>query len=220
MSILDKRGFTMVELMVSMVFISVLLLAIAMLILQITSIYNKGLTMREANQTGQFITSELQRALNQTYTEEVFYEDMPGGSGARLCAGTTIYAWNYADHLDNGTNRIGGSADVRFVKFNGSPDDYCVEGDDGWSSPNIPSDATELLAEGNSNIALHSFTFGRGDVTDDSTQTIYSMTMVVGTTNTGLIIGNNCQADDKIADERCAINEFRFTARSGDKEDT
>lgn len=220
MSILDKRGFTMVELMVSMVFISVLLLAIAMLILQITSVYNKGLTMREANQAGQFIASELQRALNQTYTEEVFYEDMPANSGARLCAGTTIYAWNYAEHLSSGTNRVGGSADVRFVKFNGSPDDYCVEGDDGWSNPAIPGDATELLAEGNSNIALHDFTFSRSDVTGDSTQTIYTMEMVVGTTDTGLIVGNNCRADDLLADERCAINQFRFTARSGDKEDT
>ena len=72
-----QNGFTMIELMLSVTFIAILLLAIAMLIIQMSGMYNKGLTLREASQAGQFISSEIQRSLNQTYSNAVVYVNLP-----------------------------------------------------------------------------------------------------------------------------------------------
>jgi len=222
------RGFTLIELMLSVSFIAVLLLAIAMLVIQMSAIYNKGLTLREANQAGQFISSEVQRALNQTYSNAVEVAELPESQGGRLCVGGTVYAWNYPGNNNTGfertdaINQIGDprSSNVRFVKTSGATDQYCqVQSNGTWTS--LPADATELLSSGNANIAIHSFSLDKSSVAEDSTQTIYTIKIIIGTPNTGLITEGNsrrCKADDKKDDEWCAVNEFNFTARSGNRE--
>lgn len=215
-------GFTLVELTLAISFIAILLLAITMLIMQTASIYNKGLTLREANQAGQFISSEVQRSLNQTYSKAVEEVEFTDNTGGRLCAGTVVYAWNYADEFwpvaRSGTiNSLHNSSEVRFVKFPGVKADYCQTQSDGSWRP-LPSDAKELLAEGNANIALHSFSFDRLSVVNDDTQTIYAIKMVVGTPSNGLINGSSCRVGEMEDDEWCAVNQFSFTARSGNRE--
>ena len=212
----------MVELMLSVSFIAVLLLAIAMLTIQMSGIYNKGLTLREANQAGQFLSSEVQRSLNQTYSRAVEVVSFPDGVGGRLCAGGTVYAWNYPSGFTrvDAVNKLNESADVRFVKFSGSIEMYCQAQTDGTWTP-LPNSAVELLSGGNANIALHSFSLNRSDVPEDSTQTIYTVKMIVGTPSVGLVTENNtlrCKAGDKKDDEWCGVNEFTFTARSGNRE--
>jgi hypothetical protein len=64
MSSRQSKGFTLVELMLSMAFVSLLLLAIALLVIQISNMYNKGLTLRAVNESGQLIASDLQETLN------------------------------------------------------------------------------------------------------------------------------------------------------------
>jgi prepilin-type N-terminal cleavage/methylation domain-containing protein len=54
-----KQGFTLIELMLAMAFIAMLLLAIALIILQISTIYNRGLTIKEAVQASSAISSDL-----------------------------------------------------------------------------------------------------------------------------------------------------------------
>lgn len=223
------RGFTMVELMLSLSFIAILLLAIAMLIIQMSSIYNKGLTLREANEAGQFISSEIQRTLNQAHRAAVNIDSVnfPSETGGRLCAGTTVYAWNYPEKTNRFTatdtsviNRLSnGSAEVRLVKFTGTAKEYCEVQDDGsWKA--IPARVSELLSGGNANIAIHGFTARVDDVHQDPTQAIYSIGIVVGTTGTGLLTDSStrCQADSMKSDQWCAVNEFAFTARAGNKE--
>lgn len=221
-----QRGFTMTELMLAVSFIAILLLAIAMLIIQMSAIYNKGLTLREANQAGQFISSEIQRTLNQTYSNAVAYVELPEAQGGRLCAGGTVYAWNYPGANGGGLQRVNAinqvgtppSANVRFVKFTGSADTYC-QAASGWKE--LPPAASELLSGGNANIAIHSFNLEKSTVTEDGTQTIYAVKMIIGTPHVGLIEEGNslrCKAGDKKDDEWCAVNEFNFTARSGNRE--
>ena len=57
-----QRGFTLIELMLAMTFISVLLLAIAMTIIQIGNIYNKGTTVKEINQAARAIADDVSRS--------------------------------------------------------------------------------------------------------------------------------------------------------------
>jgi len=227
MSSKQQAGFTMTELMLAVSFIAVLLLAIAMLIIQMSAIYNKGLTLREANQAGQFISSEIQRSLNQTYSNAVKMAELPEGQGGRLCAGGTVYAWNYPGANGAGLQRVDAineigtppSANVRFMKFTGSAEAYCQTVDGSWRKP--PSTASELLSGGNANIAIHSFSLNKSPVPEDETQTIYTVKMIIGTPHVGLIEEGNslrCKAANKDDDEWCAVNEFNFTARSGNRE--
>ena len=221
----NKSGFTIVELMLSVSFIAVLLIAITLLTIQMTSIYNKGLTIREANQAGQFIASDVQRALNDSFDDGVDSTavTLPDGKGGRLCTGSVVYAWNFPAFFSDATaiNRIGTSSDVRFVRFSGNADTYCKPSLTNVWEP-LPSTAKELLSGGNANVALHSVEVDGQTVSEDSRQTIYYIRMVVGTANTGLLTadGSQCRAEDDKADQWCAINEFTFTARSGSKEDS
>ena len=216
------KGFTLVELMLSMTFIAILLLSITMLIVQIAGIYNKGITLREADQAGQFVSSELQRSFTQTFSQAVGTDavQLPDGKGGRVCIGGDVYAWNYGEGIEEGStiNVIGGSSDVRFVKFAGPADEYCEPlPDDSWQA--IPSNTTELLSPGNASLAIHSLEINEVELAQDDTQSIYEVNMVLGTTEGGLITSDQCNGADKKDDEWCAVNEFSFTARSGNKQE-
>ena len=64
MNHVDKtKGFTLIELMLSMTFISILLVAIAVTIIQISNVYNRGITLKEVNQAGRSLSNELQRSI-------------------------------------------------------------------------------------------------------------------------------------------------------------
>jgi type II secretory pathway pseudopilin PulG len=230
-----NKGFTLVELVLSMAFLSMLLLAIALLVLQISSIYNKGLTLKSVNEAGQLISSDIQRTLNTSEPLFVQYVEGTDNSGGRLCAGSTVYAWNFgSDKNDDGFNTYSnGGKDVRMVKFTANettadgPVEYCVE--DGGSYPLIPNDATRLLADGKGNLALHTFTMNNESPTEfglpvngDATQRIYRMTMVIGTNEKSIraatIRATGCEVPtSRVDDEYCAVNEFDFTARAGNR---
>ena len=56
-------GFTIIELTLAMVFVSVLLLTIALTIIRVATIYNQGMTLKEVNQISRDINDELRRAV-------------------------------------------------------------------------------------------------------------------------------------------------------------
>ncbi len=222
----SQRGFTLVELMLSMGFIAVLLLAVAMLVLQISSIYNKGVTLRAVNDAGQTITTDIQRTLNTSnprITKQA-KDAGPSPTGGRLCAGNIVYAWNFGKYLQDSSafNRDpSGETDIRLVKFtNSATSDFCTEVDGDY--PMLPDvdTMTSLLKSGTSdrNLALHTFTISDQEVSGDSAQRMYQITMVIGTNETSVIDGNGCsQPVSQVDDEYCAVNEFSFTARAGNK---
>lgn len=125
-----KKGFTLVELSMSIIFISVLLIGIASLVIHMTSMYQKGLTLRAINATGQQIIEDVERAVNgASYVVDVskadangdgyiddaenkeaiktyFYESKAGDEqryGA-LCISDYTYIWNARISLYNLVN--------------------------------------------------------------------------------------------------------------------
>jgi type II secretory pathway pseudopilin PulG len=222
-----SSGFTLVELMLSMAFLAMLLLAIAYLVLQISSIYNKGLTLKSVNETGQLVTSDIQRTLNTANPLAVRDAKDSPVTGGRVCVGSYVYAWNYGRSLDeaNPMNIYASRAEtVRLVKFQAVSDvDYCTPVDDNRFEP-VPDDAAELIASRGSNLAVHEpFVFIGRQVTGDVSQSIYEISMVLGTDEDsisspedGIISGNGCVVPKStIDDQYCAVNTFKFTARAG-----
>ena len=51
----NKKGFTIIEFSISLIFISIILVAVCMLTIQISQIYQKGLVIRAINSTGREI---------------------------------------------------------------------------------------------------------------------------------------------------------------------
>lgn len=75
----SKKGFTLIELSLSIAFISILLIGIASIVIHMTSIYQKGLTLRAINEVGQQIMEDMTRAVNgASYIVDVSKADEDG----------------------------------------------------------------------------------------------------------------------------------------------
>ena len=64
----QKKGFTIIELMLAMAFLGTMLVAIAALIMRVTNIYQKGLSIRAVNTNGREIISDLTRTITSSPT--------------------------------------------------------------------------------------------------------------------------------------------------------
>ena len=60
----DKKGFTIIELMLAMSVVALLLLAIATMTMQMITIMTKGNTFRELNAAGRTINDDFTREFN------------------------------------------------------------------------------------------------------------------------------------------------------------
>lgn len=234
----NRAGFTIVELSLSMVFISVLLLAIALLTLQISTVYNKGLTTKAVNEAGQLLSSDLQRTLNVSESTSVKMAKDSPATGGRLCVDSTVYAWNYGRNLSDGFNKFAVEDGVataseqrpmRFVRFPSNGIDFCALAED-EEYPNIPDSASDLLAQGDVDLAVYKLEiagptpeqYGYPVVGDVSGQMIYPISLVVGSaeSSNGSLESNvgGCAVPVTMTDDQyCAVNQFNFTARAGNK---
>ncbi len=225
----QQKGFTIIELSLAMAFIAMLLLSISLLTIQISALYNKGITMRSVNESGALIMRDIQQTLDSSTPGTIISRQQI--TGGRLCANGIVYVWNYGGHTTNGSYGFGndnrfqtGTGDVRFVRLM-APDSYCTPNETG-DYPLLPTDSnvfTELLKAGDSTLALHAFTISEDNVQGDDTQRMYRISFTLGTEEGRYINDNSCQADDGSVqgindDSYCAVNIFTFTARAGGSE--
>ncbi|MDB5168251.1 MAG: hypothetical protein JWO55_509 [Candidatus Saccharibacteria bacterium] len=229
----NTKGFTLIELMLAMTFISILLIAIAMTTIQITSIYTKGITLREVNQAGRAVSDDLQRSISSTIpfdvtpktaspaTADSKYVKRDGGG--RLCIGRYTYAWNYGDSIAGASgaptlfNKYNDNSTVRFAKVSDPSASLCDD-------PKLSikrSDATEMLTGGDRDLVLHSFEIARNLPDDTTGQAIYAISIVIGTNDTQQLMTNNtsCKAPADATDDQnyCSVNQFDIVVRAGNK---
>jgi len=234
----DKRqGFTLIELMLAMAFVSALLIAIAMTVIQIANIYNRGMTLKDVNQAGRSLASELQRSIaasaafniNTGVGSRYIVQDW----GGRLCLGQYSYIWNYGKAIDTGDtarlNTYSNSTDqIRFVKVLDPNTTYCSD-----SSTEIDStSAVELLNIGQKaseqsgvhTLAIHDFTISTSATAGDAKtgQQLYSMKFLIGTndqTSLTFDAGGDviCKAPSESGADPayCSVNQFNVVARAG-----
>jgi prepilin-type N-terminal cleavage/methylation domain-containing protein len=228
----NKHGFTLIELMLAMSFISMLLVAIAMTTIQISNIYDKGITLREVNQAGRAVSDELQRSIASATPFDVTpkqdaspataasrYVVRPGGG--RLCLGNYTYAWNFGKALDGSSaqvfNTYANNEPVRFVKVTDSSGVLCTNPEQDI----VRADAIDMLSSGDRNLVLHSFNILR--TSDDPTtgQAIYAISMRIGTNTRDQLTANDasCKPPAEAAggETYCSVNQFDIIARAGNK---
>jgi len=231
MNHIDKRqGFTLIELMLSMAFLSVLLIAIAMTVIQIGSIYNRGLTLKDVNQAGGALASELQRTIANSSSfnvkvGEVGSQYIVQDWGGRLCLGQYSYIWNYGIDIVNkhpSRNVYSNSTnDIRFIKVTDSNSIYCTE-----TAKKVDiNNAVELLSAGEHDLAIHDFKINTEPTAGDNKtgQYLYSLDFVIGTNSQGALnyddgIGKvSCKTPSEAGSDPnyCLINSFSVVARAG-----
>lgn len=228
----QQSGFTIIELMLSMSFIALLLIAIALTTIQISNIYTKGITLREVNQAGRRLTDEFQRSIASSVPFDVTpkVDDSPvtamskyvvRDGGGRLCIGSYSYAWNYGKALAGGAgapaifNTYNDGSVVRFAKVADASGSLCAD-------PTLAmqkADASEILSSGDRDLVLHSF--GISKTADDASfgQSLYAITFILGTNDRAqLTTGDaSCKppSDETGAEEYCSVNQFDIVARAG-----
>lgn len=232
----DNKGFTLIELMLAMTFISALLIAIAMTTIQISNIYTKGITLREVNQAGRSLTDELQRniassapfnvtATDQDDTDSKFI--VKNEDGGRLCLGQYTYVWNlgkalsgtdgaviynkYSDVVNTDDNQI------RFAKVADPSGDLCRHP----ATMPAKANANDLLTSGDRNLVVHKFSIVKTSDDPDISQAIYAISFTLGTNDREQLTTNDqsCRPpSDNIGDEDyCSVNTFDIIARAGNR---
>lgn len=224
-----KKGFTLIELMLAMTFVSILLIAIAMLTIYISTIYTKGITLREVNQAGLSISNDIQRSIASSTPFEVNDESskrfLQTQTGGRLCLDRYSYAWNYAEAIHNPNTVFNkypagsGKRDtiIRFAKI--LDDGSLCQKNEAGAYKDIPfGDQTrEMLASGDRDLAIHDFQLVSGDID----RPLYAISLVIGTNISGSIDGtkDRCSPPDELqgAQDYCSINRFDIIARAGSR---
>lgn len=129
----SKQGFTIVEMVVSMAFISFLVVLIGYVTLRISHIYQKGISIRDVNKTADLIISDIQGSvinsgtikcaikrknnvnldINDDACLKLFDADsgkLDSGQeivGGAICTGKVSYLWNYGHVLRDIANYTG-----------------------------------------------------------------------------------------------------------------
>ena len=172
-----KKGFTLVELMLAMAFVSVLLVAIALTVVQIGRMYTKGVTLKEVNQAGTAISQDMRRVVGAATPLAVTGEDATdfkvikhtdgNVAGGRFCTGSYSYVWNlgaYVDATAPPNTYETGSKKIYFAKVVDRVKAYCND----MTKKIVVKDATELLPDGNRELAVQNLKI---------TQTAYDSTL-------------------------------------------
>lgn len=229
-----RRGFTIIELMLAMTFISMLLVAIAMTTIQISNIYTKGLTLREVDQAARVISDELQRTIAAAAPFDVTprVDDSPATAtskyvvrdgGGRLCLGRYSYVWNYGKALSGGAgapaifNRYDDGSEVRFAKVTDAGGALCADA----TLVVKKADAKDLLVSGDRDLVIHTFTIAQTGNDEEDNQALYAITMTIGTNDRQQLTTDDTSCKppaEGIGDEAyCSVNQFEIIARAGNK---
>lgn len=229
-----QQGFTIIELMLAMTFVSLLLMAVSMTVIQISNIYTKGLTMRAVNQTGQTLTQDIRRSVEAARPLDIGGADASGGQnyqpmvklggelsrpdGGRLCTGSYSYIWNNGKSFATPVNKYrDDSSLIRMVKVVDNGSRYCAD-------PSRPIDratATEMLSDGDRELAVQSFAIRQATDTPAFGQALYLITLELGTNDQEALelrsMDTACKPPSESAElqDFCAVNKFEFTARAG-----
>lgn len=218
----SNRGFTLVELLLAMTFLSTLLIAITLSTMQIINQYTKGVTIKSINLAGRDVSDMFRRDALASADALRYVTPQAGDGLGRLCFGTTSYVWNTADRLQNQTayryQNDTGTGDPRgdmivLARVKDAGAQYCTPSANGRYATDIPtSKATELLGSREGDLALRDLQVDRVVDKSDGSQALYRLRFTIGTNEKDTIdtASQTCKPpnDDATNYNFCAINIF------------
>ena len=233
-----QKGFTIIELTLSMAFVSVLLLAIVMTSIQAGRIYNKGVVLESVNQASRDIGDSIRRDFMQSDAAHVSRTDEPesviilseGGQpkSGRFCLGGYSYLWNYPSVLEaalagesvSGPVVRRGDTIINFVRVVDDGGSFCASSDGNYET-NIGADRqlmSMLDEKGDQGVVLAIHELGIEPVlaNSNSSEALFRVNYTIGTSAQAEINGQQCRppADGSANDQFCAINQFEMIVRT------
>ena len=231
--VVKQKGFTLVELMLAMGFISVLLLAIAMTVIQIGTIYNRGMTLKDINQTSRALSDDIRRSVSNSSSISLSTDYRTSSAGGRICLGSVSYIWNYSNALTKADPLVAKydkrpAETLRLVRVPDKEKLYCaVKVDGSLANRNIraldDAQAQELLKSGDKDLAIHQLNLvSQPSAQDPATaQRLYVLTFTIGTATVSALTPDqtHCLAPgDPGADPvYCNVQQFSLVLRAGNR---
>lgn len=228
-----QAGFTLIELMLAMTFISILLLAIAMTIIQIGTIYNKGIVLKEMNQAARAIGDDMKRTTAASGAINLTNDLVTHSAGGRLCLGTYSYIWNTSKALEqndvNVTTYITvGKPPIHLVKVADSAKIYCAKTSAGvltYKTVRAEDTATsqELIPAGDHSLGVNQLSLlPAATVTDTTTgESIYTLFYTLGAGRVSAMNADQsaCLGPGDMNSDLtyCTVQPFTLVLRVGNK---
>lgn len=193
----SQAGFTLIELTLSTAFIAFVLIFMLAAMLQVMNNYNKGLIVKQINQTARTLMSEMGGLIKNTNAAAINTAYLGNG---RVCLGGVSYVWNIKGAT---TNKYTSGTAFTMVRVNDAAGSLCSAALPGVNSAN----ATEVLGGQvwvqQVNVAL------------SSNQQLVDITIGLSTaganqpTGTDPVLGTIC--DGSKDSQYCAVATFKTT---------
>ncbi|MBQ8992262.1 type II secretion system protein [Candidatus Saccharibacteria bacterium] len=212
----SKSGFTILELALSMAFLSFLLLAIGIVTVQLMQIYQKGVTLKTVNNNGRELVDEFTRTISGTlytppeedssFAEAVYVQPtasiLRSGTDSKavpaygaFCAGNYSYIWNtgYALNLTDETEienfrarLVGYDEDINLLRLDDPGRAVCKNRDQNLFTGG--SNPTELFPESKSELALYDLVVYEPSYHEHTGHALFSVSFILGTLSGGVDI--------------------------------
>lgn len=217
-----QHGFTITELSLAMTMLSILLIIILLSILQITSTYNKGLTLKRVNQSGSNIGYELQKSLRSSSSNNLASIQATEISGehpaTRLCTGKVSFIWSV---IGNGSDAIeeqfSDGSRISFIKIEDSGGDLCKKADSDPNYPKPDKSKSKVLLGDDLVIRMPSSVTMSTPITSNEagSASLVTVELTISTPNDSGVIPDpsgraSCQGGKE--DDFCALNTFVVTS--------
>ena len=193
----SQAGFTIVELTLATAFIAFILIFMLATMVQVMSNYNKGLAVKEINQTARTVSEEMGQLIQGTDASAINTAYLGNG---RVCLGGVSYVWNVKGAT---TNKYTTGSSFTMVRVNDTAGALCSA-----SLPAVnPSNASELLS---GNIWVQQI-----NVAVSSNQSLVDITIGLSTaapnqpTGTDPLLGTVCNGGKD--SQYCAVATFKTT---------
>jgi prepilin-type N-terminal cleavage/methylation domain-containing protein len=103
-----QHGFTLIELIMAMAFLTFMLLFVVTALTQLMATYNKGLVYKSINQAGRTVLEEISRSVRAGSASST---DTSAIASGRLCTGGKAYVWNIPSSAMNNRYGVGPTAE-------------------------------------------------------------------------------------------------------------
>lgn len=222
-----NQGFTLIELMLSMSFIGMLLIATVVTILQVTNQYSKGITLKSINQAGRDLGAAIKRdAANVASISNPLVQPDATHTGdlGRLCLGAYTYVWSNPSALrgDSATEYSDAPGkEIVMARVADGGGHLCVADPSGNYVTDIKqADSTEMLPNDKGDYAIHEMSYrripeGGGAI---SGVRLYDITYKIGTNQQGTIDSTvRCEPPNQATNNYnfCAVNIFEVMVQAG-----
>lgn len=197
-----KRGFTLVELNISMAFVAMLLLGIAALSLHVARLYERGMLLKDVNYIGREVMSQMRRDIAAADPSQQLIYEMKTADGqvenGRICLGSVSYVYNSVLGIskdDEDRLITQGGEPVALVRITDTNRSWCTPTAEGSIPVEISSDsfdggdASELIERDEfATISVHHIDINllRAPGTPERLA-LYNLDVRLGTSNTNAI---------------------------------